>query len=142
MVNKNNKSGVIFTIIKDIKKHLSNYKLCDFSIAFYREQIAKREKRFGLKNIEAARKHYKCEIAYLQERIRRTEEYKAKILSLFDYCENDFDRELLQRRFIKQQSYYKISCDICYAERTTFKLYENVFQKLAEKTKDLPDFKF
>jgi hypothetical protein len=134
--------GVIYTVVKDLKKHFDNYHLCECAIAFYRERITKYKDKLSYRYLGFEHDYYDFRISLTTEQIRRTEEYKAKVLSLFDYCENDFDRELLQRRYIARQSYYEISCDICYTERTTFKLYEKAFQRLAEKTKALPNIKF
>ncbi len=124
--------------IEKRKVFLNDFRLCESIISYYSDKIADFQKKLGNEKLSFAHNNFRNEI----ERIKRTKEYESNILVLLNYCENDFEIELFQRRYIARQSYYEISCNICYTERTTFKFYETTFQRLAAKTKALPNIKF
>ena len=136
------KNGGGNVTITEIKTHFGNYSLCVNYISILLEIIEKYQKKLSNKRLDFAHEEYRQMIEWIREDLKRNKDYEEKILSLFDYCESDYDRKLIRRRYIEQEKLFNIAYDICYSERMTQILYKRIFQKLAANTKDLPNIKF
>ena len=67
---------------------------------------------------------------------------RKNVLRLFDYCENDFDRELLQRRYVYCEDYYNIAYSMAYSERMIYRYLKKALERLAENTKNIAEFEY
>ncbi len=128
--------------IEKMKMHLRNYQVSEIAIGYFSDKIAEYQKKLGNEKLSFAHNDFRNEIKQITEQIRRTKDYQTKILSLLNYCGNDFDRELLQRRYIEQQSLYSIADSLFYSERMIQNFFKKAFERMAAKTKNLPDFRF
>ena len=81
-------------------------------------------------------------VAFCKNHIKTNAERRNNVLRLFDYCETDFDRELLKRRFIDRQVYFDIAYDLAYSDRSIFKKLKKALECLSENTKDIQEFEF
>ena len=79
---------------------------------------------------------------FYREHIQRNRKRRENVLRLFDYCETDYDRDLLQRRYIHCEDYFDIAYDIGYSEGAIYKHFKRALERLSENTKNIQEFEY
>ena len=67
---------------------------------------------------------------------------RQNVLHIFDYIDNETDKELLRRRYIDNQDYYDIAYEMGYCDRYMMKLYKKAFDRLVKTAENMPEFEY
>ena len=79
---------------------------------------------------------------FYREHIQRNRKRRENVLRLFDYCDNDYDRELLERRYVYCEDYFDIAYAMAYSDGTVFKHFKKALERLSENTKNIAEFEY
>ena len=128
--------------VETVKKLLNGYKYMDDIISCYGNLLKEIDRNTQFCSEEQKKTlvpKFKRDVSGW---IRDTQKAKADIMKLLEYADNDFDRELLWRRYIQNQDYYAIAYDIGYSESHTMRLYKDAISRLTANAAELPPFKY
>lgn len=67
---------------------------------------------------------------------------RENVLRLFGYCENDFDKELLKRRYIVCDEISDIAYSMAYSDRMICIFLKRALERLSENTKNIAEFEY
>ena len=79
---------------------------------------------------------------FFKERIRQNEKRRKNVLRLFNYCENDFDKEILQRRYVFNEKNYEIAYVLAYSDRMICIFLKRALERLSENAKNIAEFEY
>ena len=88
------------------------------------------------------KKDMQYNVAFYKRHIQANAERRKNVLRLFDFCENDFDRNLLWRRYVDREEVFDIAYDLAYCESGIFKKFRKALERLSENTKNIQEFEF
>ncbi len=128
--------------VETVKKLLEGYKVLDKLIACHRERLSQSERYAAQCSDDFRQRIIKPFQKDTQKLIHNDLLCKENIMKLLEYAENDFDRDLLCRRYIKDQDYYDIAYEIGYSVGHTMRLYRDAIIRLTKNAADLPPFRY
>lgn len=79
---------------------------------------------------------------FCKKHIQDNAVHRQNVLRIFDYIDNDVERELLRRRYIDNQDYYDIAYEMGYCDRYIMKLYKKAFDRLEKNVENMPEFEY
>ena len=87
-------------------------------------------------------KKYNDLAGFYRENLECNKKRRENVLRLFDYCETDFDRDILQRRYLFYERYSDIAYEIGYCDRAAYRHIKKALERLCENTRNIPEFEY
>ena len=84
----------------------------------------------------------KIQSDFCKWRLQENEKHRRNVLTLFDYADNDFDRNLLRLRYVENKDYYDIAYETGYCDRQIFKCFQHALERLAKNVENIPCFEY
>lgn len=79
---------------------------------------------------------------YCKKHLKDNAVRRQNVLHVFDYIDNETDKELLRRRYIDNQEYCDIAYEMAYTERSIQRLYKKAFDRLEKNVENMPEFEY
>lgn len=81
-------------------------------------------------------------VAFCERHIAENAEHRENVFNLLNYCETDFDREILRRRYVDREEIFDIAYDVGYSERCLYRKLKKALESLAKNTENLVPFEY